>query len=127
MKKAGAPLHQGLRAVRTAVWAAAILLAARQTRRSTRHAVDVVCTALTGCALKDNNKTQAARSHVQVVFEQLACYLPARRGAVPAIFVDAMCTSLRTGAMLTVACLLLCCFVRSHAQQLCQPSGRLMA
>ena len=47
MKKAGAPLHQGMRALRTAVWAAAILLAARQTRRSTRQAVDGICTALT--------------------------------------------------------------------------------
>lgn len=48
-KKAGAPLHQGMRALRTAVWAAAILLAARQTRRSTRQAVDGICTALTRC------------------------------------------------------------------------------
>ena len=49
VKKAGAPLHQGLLVVRTAVWAAAILLAAHQTRRSTRQAVDALCTALTRC------------------------------------------------------------------------------
>ena len=47
VKKAGAPMHQGMKAVRTTVWAAAILLAARQARRSTRQAVDAICMALT--------------------------------------------------------------------------------